>query len=142
MSEGEWLAEQFEQHRGRLRAVAFHMLGSPSEAEDAVQEAWLRLSRSDAGAVSRELTRRRTSACCASDRWTRYNLLDLRLPEADSPHPPGRLTHLGFCARMCIDSSGPEIRLVSVDQPHPLLGRQLSGVSSPRRCRAEYICPV
>lgn len=51
MSEGEWLAEQFEQHRGRLRAVAFRMLGSPSEAEDAVQEAWLRLSRSDAGAV-------------------------------------------------------------------------------------------
>jgi DNA-directed RNA polymerase specialized sigma24 family protein len=51
MSEGEWLAEQFEQHRGRLRAVAFRMLGSPSEAGDAVQEAWLRLSRSDAGAV-------------------------------------------------------------------------------------------
>jgi len=45
MSEGEWLAEQFEQHRGRLRAVAFRMLGSPSEAEDAVQEAWLRPRR-------------------------------------------------------------------------------------------------
>jgi RNA polymerase sigma-70 factor, ECF subfamily len=41
------LAEEFEEHRGRLRAVAYRMLGSPSEAEDAVQEAWLRLSRSD-----------------------------------------------------------------------------------------------
>src|SRR5215212_6538953 len=43
----EWLAERFEEHRARLRAVAYRMLGSTSEAEDAVQEAWFRLSRSD-----------------------------------------------------------------------------------------------
>jgi RNA polymerase sigma-70 factor (ECF subfamily) len=55
MSEGEWLAEQFEQHRGRLRAVAFRMFGSPSVAEDAVHEAWPRLSRSDAGSVVQNL---------------------------------------------------------------------------------------
>jgi RNA polymerase sigma-70 factor (ECF subfamily) len=48
MQAQEWLAEQFEQNRGRLRGVAFRMLGSLSEADDAVQEAWLRLSRSDA----------------------------------------------------------------------------------------------
>jgi RNA polymerase sigma-70 factor (ECF subfamily) len=47
MDETEWLAELFEQHRPRLRAVAYRMLGSPAEADDAVQDAWLRLSRSD-----------------------------------------------------------------------------------------------
>jgi RNA polymerase sigma-70 factor, ECF subfamily len=47
----EWLAERFEQHRTRLRAVAYRMLGSLSEADDAVQDAWLRLSRTDAGEV-------------------------------------------------------------------------------------------
>ena len=45
------LAERFEEQRGRLTAVAYRMLGSTSEADDAVQEAWLRLSRSDAGAI-------------------------------------------------------------------------------------------
>src|SRR5436190_24054065 len=48
MDEREWLAEQFEEQRTRLKAVAYRMLGSLSEADDAVQEAWLRLSRSDA----------------------------------------------------------------------------------------------
>src|SRR5947208_2715714 len=48
MDEREWLAERFEKHRTHLRAVAYRMLGSLSEADDAVQEAWLRLGRSDA----------------------------------------------------------------------------------------------
>src|SRR5215217_2825029 len=48
MDEREWLAERFEEHRTRLRAVAYRMLGSLSEADDAVQEAWLRLNRADA----------------------------------------------------------------------------------------------
>src|SRR5262252_3773965 len=43
----ERLAEQFEEHRPQVRAVAYRMLGSVSEAEDAVQEAWIRLSRTD-----------------------------------------------------------------------------------------------
>jgi RNA polymerase sigma factor (sigma-70 family) len=47
MDEREWMAERFEEHRTRLRAVAYRMLGSLSEADDAVQEAWLRLSRTD-----------------------------------------------------------------------------------------------
>src|SRR5436190_4690497 len=51
MNEREWLAERFEEHRTRLRGVAYRMLGSLSEADDAVQEAWLRLSRTDASEV-------------------------------------------------------------------------------------------
>jgi RNA polymerase sigma-70 factor (ECF subfamily) len=51
MTEQERLAERFEQHRRRLRAVSYRMLGSVSEADDAVQEAWLRLSRSDTGKI-------------------------------------------------------------------------------------------
>jgi len=47
MNDQDWLAERFEEHRRHLRAVAYRMLGSVSEADDAVQEAWLRLSRSD-----------------------------------------------------------------------------------------------
>jgi RNA polymerase sigma factor (sigma-70 family) len=51
MSEQDWLAERFEEHRRRLRAIAYRMLGSVSEAEDAVQEAWLRLSGSEPGEI-------------------------------------------------------------------------------------------
>src|SRR5262249_34218685 len=51
MNEQDWLAEQFERKRSRLRAVAYRMLGSLSDADDAVQESWLRLSRSDARAI-------------------------------------------------------------------------------------------
>src|SRR5919204_5112043 len=51
MDENAWLAERFEEHRARLRAVAYRMLGSLTEAEDAVQDAWLRLSRSGADEV-------------------------------------------------------------------------------------------
>jgi RNA polymerase sigma-70 factor (ECF subfamily) len=47
----DWLAEEFEAARPHLRAVAYRMLGSVTEAEDAVQEAWLRLNRADAGAI-------------------------------------------------------------------------------------------
>ena len=51
MTERDWLAERFEEQRDRLRAVAYRMLGSTSEADDAIQETWLRLSRSDATSV-------------------------------------------------------------------------------------------
>ena len=51
MDEHEWLAERFEENRTYLGAVAYRMLGSLSEADDAVQEAWLRLSRSGTSSV-------------------------------------------------------------------------------------------
>jgi RNA polymerase sigma-70 factor, ECF subfamily len=51
VNELDWLAERFEANRPQLRAVAYRMLGSLSEADDAVQEAWLRLSRSDATGI-------------------------------------------------------------------------------------------
>lgn len=51
VDEHELLADRFEEHRAHLKAVAYRMLGSLGEAEDAVQEAWLRLGRSDVGAV-------------------------------------------------------------------------------------------
>jgi len=51
VNDRDWLAERFEQHRPHLRAVAYRMLGSLSDTDDAVQEAWVRLSRSDADAV-------------------------------------------------------------------------------------------
>ena len=51
MDENEWLADRFEDHRAHLRAVAYRMLGSLTEADDAVQDTWLRLSRSGADGV-------------------------------------------------------------------------------------------
>src|SRR5882762_1364337 len=51
MDEKKFLAERFEANRAHLRAVAYRMLGSAAEADDAVQEAWLRLARSDASEV-------------------------------------------------------------------------------------------
>jgi RNA polymerase sigma-70 factor, ECF subfamily len=51
MDERNWLAQRFQEHRPRLRALAYRMLGSTSEADDAVQEAWIRLSRSNAAQI-------------------------------------------------------------------------------------------
>jgi RNA polymerase sigma factor (sigma-70 family) len=51
MADSDWLTERFEGHRSHLRAVAYRMLGSMSEADDAVQDAWLRLARTDADSV-------------------------------------------------------------------------------------------
>ncbi|HEX5116882.1 MAG TPA: sigma-70 family RNA polymerase sigma factor [Pseudonocardiaceae bacterium] len=52
MDERDWLTARFEEHRQHLRSVAYRMLGSASEADDAVQEAWLRVNRADADAVA------------------------------------------------------------------------------------------
>src|SRR5215213_236201 len=51
MDEREWLAQRFQEHRPRMRALAYRMLGSTSQADDAIQEAWIRLSRSNAGQI-------------------------------------------------------------------------------------------
>src|SRR5262245_32927175 len=52
MDENVWLAEHFEANRSHLRGVAYHMLGSLSDADDAVQETWIRLSRTDTGEIA------------------------------------------------------------------------------------------
>src|SRR4051812_34973876 len=51
MIEHDWLSEHFDAHKDRLHAVAYRMLRSPSDAEDAVQEAWLRVSRADTNGI-------------------------------------------------------------------------------------------
>jgi RNA polymerase sigma factor (sigma-70 family) len=87
MDEHVWLAEQFEANRTRLRAVAYWMLGSLSEADDALQEAWLRLSRSDTSEVenlSGWLTRVVARICLdmlRSRKSRREDSLDVHVPE-------------------------------------------------------------
>ncbi len=87
MDEHDWLAERFEEHRPHLRAVAYRMLGSLSEAEDAVQEAWLRLSRSETSGVENLggwLTTVVARVCLdllRSRKSRREELLDAHLPE-------------------------------------------------------------
>src|SRR5262252_8681266 len=87
MPEQDWLADKFEENRPHLRAVAYRMLGSLSEADDAVQEAWLRLSRSDAGTVENLggwLTTVVSRICLnmlRSRRTRREESLDARFPD-------------------------------------------------------------
>jgi len=87
MEENEWLAERFEQFRSHLRAVAYRMLGSLSEADDAVQEAWLRLSAADTRDVENLggwLTTIVARVCLnmlRSRTTRRENPLDPRLPD-------------------------------------------------------------
>ena len=87
MEENEWLAERFEQFRSHLRAVAYRMLGSLSEADDAVQEAWLRLSAADTSDVENLggwLTTIVARVCLnmlRSRTTRRENPLDPRLPD-------------------------------------------------------------
>ena len=87
MPSSDWLAARFDEHRAHLQAVAYRMLGSASDADDAVQESWLRLSRADVGAVENlrawlttvvarvclDMLRARTSR--------REDLLDVHVPD-------------------------------------------------------------
>jgi len=87
MNEHHFLAGQFEEHRTRLRAVAYRMLGSLSEADDAVQEAWLRLNRSDTSEIENPggwLTTVVARVCLdmlRSRRSRREGPLDVHVPE-------------------------------------------------------------
>src|ERR671921_1587099 len=87
MDEHDWLVEHFEANRTHLRAVAYRMLGSLSESDDALQEAWLRVSRSDASGVENLggwLTRVVARVCLdmlRSRKSRREEPLDVLLPE-------------------------------------------------------------
>ncbi|HEU5155771.1 MAG TPA: sigma-70 family RNA polymerase sigma factor [Streptosporangiaceae bacterium] len=87
MNESDWLATRFQEHRPRMRAVAYRMLGSLSEADDAVQEAWIRLSRSNAGEIDNlgawlvTTVGRVALNMLRSRRTRREEPLDARLPD-------------------------------------------------------------
>ena len=139
------LAEQFEAHRGHLRAVAYRMLGSLTEADDAVQESWLRLSRTDAdvqnlggwlttvvGRICLDLLRSRTSR--------REDPLDTHVPDpvvsspdgTDPEHEALQADSVGLALLVVLDTLAPAERLAFVlhdmfavpfDDIAPIVGR-------------------
>src|ERR671917_1694716 len=95
MDEHDFLAEQFEENRTHLRAVAYRLLGSVSEADDAVQEAWLRLSRSDPDEIENlrawltTVVARVSLNMLRSRKSRREEPLDVRVPEPIVDRPDG-----------------------------------------------------
>jgi len=128
MDERDRLAEQFEEHRGHLRAVAYKMLGSLSEADDAVQESWLRLSRSDASEVENlrawltTVVARVSLNVLRSRRTRREEPLDVRVPDpvvtADDGTQPEHEALLadsvGLALLVVLDTLDPAERLAFV----------------------------
>src|SRR5689334_1569496 len=126
MAEHSWLAHQFEQSRGHLRAIAFRMLGSSTEADDAVQEAWLRLSRSDVTGVD-NLTGWLTTVVARvcldmlrSRKARREEPLDLESPEAlaedegDAEHDLVMADSLGLALLLVLETLAPAERVAFV----------------------------
>jgi RNA polymerase sigma factor (sigma-70 family) len=95
MAERDWLAERFEEHRSRLRGVAYRMLGSVSDADDAVQEAWLRLNRTDSSEIENlggwltTVVARVSLNILRSRKLRREEPLAVRLPEPIIDPPEG-----------------------------------------------------
>lgn len=128
MDEGEWLAERFEEHRGRLRSVAYRMLGSVSEADDAVQETWLRLSRSETDEVRNLggwLTTVVARVCLnmlRSRENRREDALDVRVPDpivtaedgGDPEHELLMADSVGLALLVVLESLTPAERLAFV----------------------------
>ncbi|WP_067461990.1 RNA polymerase sigma factor SigJ [Actinomadura macra] len=168
MDERDFLAERFEAHRGHLKAVAYRMLGSLAEADDAVQEAWLRLSRTDADAVQNlggwlttvvgrvclDMLRSRTSR--------RETPLDERLPDpvispVDGVDPEQRALladSVGLALLVVLQSLGPAERLAFVlhdtfavpfEEIAPIVGRSPAAarqLASRARRRVRGAVPV
>jgi len=128
MDEREFLAEQFEEHRTRLRAVAYRMLGSLSEADDAVQETWLRLSRVDADEVENlggwltTVVARVSLNVLRSRRSRREEPLDVRVPEpivdradgTDPEHEALLADSVGLALLVVLETLNPAERLAFV----------------------------
>jgi RNA polymerase sigma-70 factor (ECF subfamily) len=128
MDERDWLAERFEEHRGHLRAVAYKMLGSFSEADDAVQESWLRLSRSDTSEVENlrawltTVVARVSLNVLRSRRTRREEPLDVRVPDpvvsredgTQPEHEALLADSVGLALLVVLDTLGPAERLAFV----------------------------
>ena len=111
MHDSDWLAQRFEEDRPRLTAVAYRMLGSTSEADDAVQETWLRLSRSDASAIEnlRGWLTTVVSRVCLNLLQARRSRPEVPLePEVVEPAAEVDPEHAALLA----DSVGPRLRVV------------------------------
>jgi RNA polymerase sigma factor (sigma-70 family) len=169
MDEREFLAQQFEEHRTRLRAVAYRMLGSLSEADDAVQETWLRLSRIDADEVENlggwltTVVARVSLNTLRSRRSRREEPLDARMPEpivdradgTDPEHEALLADSVGLALLVVLETLNPAERLAFVlhdifalpfDEIAPIVdrspeaARQLASRAR-RRVRAERTVP-
>jgi DNA-directed RNA polymerase specialized sigma24 family protein len=138
MDEHDVLADRFEAHRARLRAVAYQMLGSASKADDAVQEAWLRLSRADPGNIENLggwLTTVVARVCLNMLQSRRDEPAGVHLPEsvvsdADGIDPEQEALRA--------DSIGPAL-LVILHTLSPAAARQLA---SRARRRVQGVAPV
>jgi RNA polymerase sigma factor (sigma-70 family) len=123
VNENQWLADKFEEHRPRLRAMAARMLGSPAEADDVVQEAWLRLSRSDPseiGNLGGWLTTVVVRICLSmlrSRNFLREEPLGTHLPAREGLHPEDQVLladSVGLALRVVLDTLTPDERLAFV----------------------------
>lgn len=146
MTDQEWLAVQFETQRARLESVAFRMLGSTGEADDAVQEAWLRLSRTDAAAVQNLggwLTTVIARVCLdmlRSRKSRREETFGNAPPESSEPHSVGNPEHevemadaVGLALLVVLETLSPAERVAFVlhdmfdlpfDEIAPIVGRE------------------
>jgi len=112
MNQLDLLAERFEAHRARLRAVAYQTLGSASEADDAVQETWLRLSRTDPGRIENLggwLTTVAGRVCLNMLQSRRDEPVGVDLPEPAASDPDGRDPEQ---QALLADSVGPAILVI------------------------------
>jgi RNA polymerase sigma factor (sigma-70 family) len=128
MDQQEWLARQFEDHRPHLRAVAYRMLGSLSEADDAVQDAWLRLSRTDTSEVENvrawltTIVARVALNMLRSRRTRREQPLDVHVPDpiidpadgTDPEHEALLADSVGLALLVVLETLTPAERLAFV----------------------------
>jgi len=142
MDANQALAERFEQHRIRLRAVAYRMLGSLSEADDAVQEAWLRLNRSDADVIENlggwltTVVARVSLNMLRTRRTHREEPLDVRLPEpiidradgVDPEHEALLADSVGLAMLVVLETLSPPERVAFV--LHDIFGMPFDEIAS------------